>query len=237
MTRRFGPAARALLAAITLTLTGFMASVVPAAATPEEPSEDSRATLYSDDNASTCKDAGLAGVIIEKDQIDFETDESNIFLNITDVPSDVELTGIVVKGGNAYNVYSPDQRDDLRSPLNGGGNIPQISHWFACGQQSNQTGGTGDETGDEAGDEVDNASTEGSETDEADDVASANTDAEGNSTSPGDVSSGDRDTELANTGVSGSATLLILGCGLLVVGAGLVFGIRATRRRGDSSTG
>ncbi len=44
------------------------------------------------------------------------------------------IDGIIVKGGNAYNVYGPEDApfQDLRAPLNGGEGIPAISHWFIC---------------------------------------------------------------------------------------------------------
>jgi hypothetical protein len=52
----------------------------------------------------------------------------------------VVVDAVVVKGGPAYNVYSnpaflpptlpPDQH--YISPLNGGGNVPDLSHWFIC---------------------------------------------------------------------------------------------------------
>lgn len=213
-----------------------MASVVPAAATPDYPldSADQRATVH-DGNAVTCEDAGLDG-----DLVDVEAQISeNTYIEITNVSSDVELSGIVVKGGPAYNVYGPDETLGLHAPLNNGGQIAGISHWFACGQQSGSTDETtgSDETGSEAGD-TDSAPAAGSETDEASDVESASTDAQDSTTSPaGQVQSANSDTGLANTGVSGSGMLLVLGCALLVVGAGLVFGFRAARRRGDNSTG
>src|SRR5262249_8805794 len=50
------------------------------------------------------------------------------------------IDAIVVKGGPAYNLYTnpsvlpptlgPDQH--YISPLNNGGNVPTISHWFVC---------------------------------------------------------------------------------------------------------
>ncbi len=62
-------------------------------------------------------------------------------LNITAVNAGVTVTDIFVKGGPDYNLYEPGQRglsatppwSNLISPLNQGGNVPTISHWFACG--------------------------------------------------------------------------------------------------------
>jgi hypothetical protein len=230
VTRRFSPAARALLAASTLVLSAFMASVAPAAATPTDPpqSGDPRATAYAG-NAVTCEDADLAGEIVE---VEFLIDESNHFLDIISVPSGIELTGIVVKGSNAYNVYGPEEGLELHAPLNPGG-IAEISHWYACGQEVLTTSET-TETFTETPLKDDETTSE-EETDETE-VAPANstTSVETASTSPG--GGGSPDSDLANTGFSGRG-LLLAGVGLLVIGLGLVFGVRATRRRGDNTIG
>ena len=61
-------------------------------------------------------------------------------VNVTLLAAGVVIDAVVVKGGPAYNVYTdptflpptlpPDQH--YISPLNGGGNVPAISHWFVC---------------------------------------------------------------------------------------------------------
>jgi hypothetical protein len=236
VTRRFSPAARALLAAITLVLSAFMASVVPAAATPADPpqSGDPRATVYPG-NAVTCEDAGLAGEIVE---IEFVIDESNHFIDIISVPSDIELTGTVVKGGNAYNVYGPEESLELHAPLNPGG-IAEISHWYVCGQEVSTT--TSETTTTEetpAGSPLkddETAPEESTTTTDETDVAPATSPAAvaaANASPDGGGDSGG----LANTGFSGSG-LLLAGTGLLVLGLGLVFGVWASRRRGDNTSG
>ena len=56
------------------------------------------------------------------------------------VPNGVTVDAVVVKGGNGYNVYSNTtylppklaSPQDYVAPLNNGGNIPTISHWFVC---------------------------------------------------------------------------------------------------------
>jgi hypothetical protein len=233
MTRRFGPAAGALLAAIALILSAFMAS--PAAATPGDPpqSGDPRATAYAG-NAVTCEDAGLAGEIVE---VEFLIDESNHFIDIISVPSDIELTGTVVKGGNTYNVYGPAENLDLHAPLNPGG-IAEISHWYVCGQEVSTTSSettTTEETATGSPLKDDETTSEETTTDETDVApASSTTAVEAASTSPGGGDS--PDTDLASTGFSGSG-LLLAGAGLLVVGLGLVFGVMAARRRGDNTSG
>jgi len=73
----------------------------------------------------------------------------------TPLPAGIVIQAVVMKGGPAYNVYTDSSGDGLHnytplgvvvgvnddglaspqnyiSPLNGGGNIPTISHWFIC---------------------------------------------------------------------------------------------------------
>jgi len=231
VTRRFIPAARALPAAITLTLTAFMASVVPAAATPGEPpqSGDVRATVHPG-NAVTCEDAGLAGELID---VEFQVDETNHFIDIVSVPSDIELTGIVVKGGPAYNVYGPAENLGLHSPLVPGG-VAEISHWYACGQELSTTDTQTADT--ESPQNGENASDEESADTNTDETEVSDATVEAASTSPGGSATADSDAgNLANTGFSGR-WLLLAGTALLAIGLGLVFGVRASRRRGDSTS-
>jgi len=72
----------------------------------------------------------------------------------TPLPAGIVIQAVVMKGGPAYNVYTATSGDGLAnytplgvesanddglaspqhyiSPLNGGGNVPTISHWFVC---------------------------------------------------------------------------------------------------------
>jgi hypothetical protein len=67
--------------------------------------------------------------------------------NITAVATGVVIDAVVVKGGPAYNVYLPDPPGSgstagshvfptypgpYIAPLNAGGNVPALSHWFVC---------------------------------------------------------------------------------------------------------
>ena len=62
-------------------------------------------------------------------------------LTITAVDPGFVVTAIFVKGGADTNLYQPGLRGlppdppwiNLISPLTGGGQLPAISHWFACG--------------------------------------------------------------------------------------------------------
>jgi hypothetical protein len=67
-------------------------------------------------------------------------------VNVADPQNGAVIDAVVVKGGPAYNVYSTSSGSDngnhvppaentpteYISPLNGGGNVPTVSHWFIC---------------------------------------------------------------------------------------------------------
>lgn len=120
------------------------------------PSDD-RATFVPG-NVSTCADAGFPNTIqfgsprnmsvtgplltgtVKTNAGPIQTgkgQELNVGIN---TPGTVEIVAIVVKGSDGYNLYSdpavlppqlnPDQH--YISPLNNGGNVPNISHWFVC---------------------------------------------------------------------------------------------------------
>ncbi len=137
------------LAVAALSL-GLTVAAVPSALATE--SEDPRATIH-EGNATDCEQFG-GGILVKVDDTDPVENASltyeggvlnqDKYLTITGVPDGIAVTAIVVKGGNHYNVYVPGERglsedvpwEDLRSPLNNGGNIPTISHWFACGEEA-----------------------------------------------------------------------------------------------------
>ena len=114
-----------------------------ATAADPPPSGDPRA-ISVDGNATTCSGgqnpAGLAGVDITS-HVTFVV--TGTFIDISAVDASYTVTGIVVKGGPAYNVYVPGQLglgavppwNDLHSPMVGADdqNIAGISHWFVCG--------------------------------------------------------------------------------------------------------
>lgn len=99
-------------------------------------SSDARATAY-DGNVTTCAEAGLSGDIIS---VSSSGGVENVdqYVDVTGVPEGYVLTGVVVKGGPGYNVYEGLGAlpwEDLRAPLTKSGQLPAISHWFACGEQ------------------------------------------------------------------------------------------------------
>jgi LPXTG-motif cell wall-anchored protein len=132
---------RTLVAALPLGLAALLGAAPLAHATQ---TDDSRAVAHQGNvdagQKGACATAGLAGEPVELQ--DADTDGQTV--TIESVPDGTTVTGIVVKGGPAYNVYVPGERglselpvwDELRSPLNNGGNLPQVSHWFACGVET-----------------------------------------------------------------------------------------------------
>ena len=55
----------------------------------------------------------------------------NKYVTLTSVDPSVTIQVVVVKGGDNYHLYNPPVVD-MRSPLNGGGNVPDLSHWYLC---------------------------------------------------------------------------------------------------------
>ncbi|UVS76930.1 hypothetical protein [Actinokineospora sp. UTMC 2448] len=114
---------------------------LPSVAMAQTPEEDPRATQH--DGNAVAKDCpqlwpGSTAVQLT------DSDPSKQYIDITSVPDGVEVVGVVVKGGDGYNTYdAPDLGAlpwlDLYSPLNNGGNIPDVSHWFACGVKDTTT--------------------------------------------------------------------------------------------------
>ncbi|HEV2311082.1 MAG TPA: DUF5979 domain-containing protein, partial [Acidimicrobiia bacterium] len=61
-------------------------------------------------------------------------------VQITNVAAGVTINGVVVKGGDGYNLYTSVSGVNMISPVNGGGNIPAISHAFVCYSGTPATG-------------------------------------------------------------------------------------------------
>lgn len=96
-------------------------------------SGDPRATAYAG-NATTCAEGMLPGEIIQ-----VTSNDDGTYLDVTAVPEGYKLTGVVVKGSNAFNTYGdlgPVPWLDLHAPLASSGQPAEISHWFACGIKS-----------------------------------------------------------------------------------------------------
>jgi hypothetical protein len=117
---------------------------------------DPRATFFNG-NVITCLGAGFAGSIQIGSPTNGNASDPNVSgtvasnagsiqpgqgeeVNVSITGVGVVIDAVIVKGGNGYNVYSnpavlpptlpPPQH--YISPLNGGGAVPEISHWFVC---------------------------------------------------------------------------------------------------------
>lgn len=122
------------LALLGAPLIGVVGLSSPALAGKGAPApNDPRATVVAG-NITMCESGSDVTA-----SLTFTYDSTGEFVTITDTGG-ATVTTIYVKGGPNYNVYHPGQNGlsatppwTLRSPTNRGGQIPTISHWFACG--------------------------------------------------------------------------------------------------------
>ncbi|MEU0510505.1 LPXTG cell wall anchor domain-containing protein [Amycolatopsis sp. NPDC006125] len=240
---------RSLRAAVAgaLLATGFVLGTATAHAAAEDP----RATRH-EGNASTCADAKLAGSILTSpDDYTYTRGklEDDQYLDILTVSPDITVTGIVVKGGSAYNVYEPGKLGlpdspswmDLRAPVTGqNANIPQLSHWFVCGTENTtttmttapSTPATGTTTGTTTASPGTSSSSAVSTTPESSAGTTSSSAAGGGAvatTSGGPKATTQNAEELAYTGFDGG-WLIALGAALVLGGAALLFVVRARRK-------
>ncbi|HJP73418.1 MAG TPA: hypothetical protein VJ914_04070, partial [Pseudonocardiaceae bacterium] len=119
----------ALALGATLLTTG-VALAAPPGGNPDP--GDNRATAHAG-NAVNCAEAGLPDdTTITLSGLEDKTG-TYVTISAKDIPSGDTLLAVVVKGGPAYNVYQGlSAWTLLHSPINPGGQIPTISHWFAC---------------------------------------------------------------------------------------------------------
>ncbi|WP_332253511.1 LPXTG cell wall anchor domain-containing protein [Saccharomonospora halophila] len=244
-------------------LVGTATATAGAVAAEEQPGEDPRAVAHGG-NTTTCEEYEGGILVSYGDDGDVENvpelvyergvPEQNRFVDITEVPERTEVTAIVVKGANGYNVYKPGENGlpgepawtDLRAPLNGGGNIPAISHWFACGYQPTETTSetptsepdepTRDDGPDAPGTSSGRPTTgtePGGETPTGTEVTTTGTGGSGTTpqTTETTVSPVNENDDLASTGF-GSGWLIALGAALLLGGGALLALTRIRRSRG-----
>ncbi|MBP2329164.1 LPXTG-motif cell wall-anchored protein [Kibdelosporangium banguiense] len=187
-----------------------------ASAAPQDPpqSGDARAAAV-EGNVTTCEAAGLPGTEIKVTSDIAE----NTYIDITAAPADYTITGVVVKGGPAYNKY-PNLGalpwNDLHAPLVPSGKPAEISHWFVCGEKKTTTT-TSTTT---------STSTSTSTTASPSTSSGSSTVVTTTSAAAGQTSS---DSGLANTGFNG-ALYLFAGGALLLAGAGTLVLSRRRRR-------
>ena len=135
----------ALVAGLTVALTAGSAG----AASPSDPRAD-----FHSGNVVNCAQIGFPNSTLAFANGTGSIDDGNVSgvvvngttVNVDDPAAGVTIDAVVVKGGPAYNVYSANSgtppgnhvppTEDLPteyiSPLNGGGNVPTVSHWFIC---------------------------------------------------------------------------------------------------------
>lgn len=142
---RLTPLRRAgLLASAAVAAVATLALATTALAQPEVPiTDDERAEPFLKNvdinHPDACTVGGLTGTTVHPNEFEFDGGDNQVHLDITGLPEDIEITGIVVKGGDKFNVYLVEKLgetlpwEDLRSPFNNGGQLPQISHWYGCG--------------------------------------------------------------------------------------------------------
>ncbi|MEU0880311.1 LPXTG cell wall anchor domain-containing protein [Lentzea sp. NPDC005914] len=203
------------LAAFAAASFALVALSTTAYAGGELKSGDPRATVH-DKNVTTCEAAGLPGKTIASGQIKAEADDVYI-----DVLDHTGITAVVVKGGDAYNVYLASALSegwtDLHSPLNPNGKPAGISHWFACGELTGEQPPT---------EEVPPTKEQPpTETVTSTPSSSATTPATSVTTSPAAPAGAE---ELASTGF-GSAWLLGVGAALVAAGAAVLLVLRRRR--------
>lgn len=227
-----------LPASVALVATVLFAG--PALAQPDATpvSGDDRATAHSGNVVGKdCAELFPGSSELASGKIDFSVDGEGVYLDIAGLADGVALSGIVVKGGPAYNVYEPGDLGalpwlDLHSPLVPSGKPAQISHWFACGSGGSETTTTIPTT-----ETTTTTGTSGTETTTSSDTPTTR-ETESSSggvavttTTSADVSPVADDEDLASTGFNGgwlialAALLLVGGTALLVI-----VRLRAARR-------
>lgn len=217
----------ARVAAVAALAVGAWLGVAGVASADAPQSGDDRATAYAGNaRPGDCAGAGLAG-----ERIMGEDQPSGTYFDITSIPAGYTVTGVVVKGGDAYNVYLPSALGDLpwlklHAPINASGGPAGLSHWFACGTKSTTTTTTTTPPA-----ETTTTTPGGGES------SSTVTSPGGGTGGPSGTTPGQQGGEgLASTGF-GNGWLVIVGGALLLGGGALLVLVRgrsigATRRQG-----
>jgi hypothetical protein len=172
MPARHGRIGRLLIAgAVVCVAAPFAGEIAASAATTSTPtSGDQRATAYPgnihDGKTSACSQLGFdsdteVGVDSSAGYStgDYSVTSDGSNLTVSALPADTQVDVLVVKGGDAYNVYPGSvftslPVSGLHAPMVGEAqdNVPTISHWFLCDGPLSEQGpitvpATGDVTG------------------------------------------------------------------------------------------
>lgn len=220
----------ALALGATLLTTG-VALAAPPGGYPD--SGDNRATAHAG-NVVTCEQAGVPGETVTLPGLEDKTG-TYVTIGAKDIPAGDTILAVIVKGGPAYNVYQGlSAWTLLHSPINPGGQIPTISHWFACVNTGTTTTTTSTTTT-----TCPPTTTHGGGTTTTTTAASSSSTTGATSTSGttvaagagnGNTPNGPGSKNLAYTGF-GNAWLIWAGLLLLVIGAFVVTLPRLARRR------
>jgi LPXTG-motif cell wall-anchored protein len=219
------------LAALAAASFALVALSATAHAGPDKPAlnaGDERAVAYnknvSIDHDDACTVGELTGTTIAPGKFTFTGGVNQQYLTITAAPAGVTVTGVVVKGSDAFNVYlanklGPLPWTNLRSPDNNGGNIPGISHWYACGVVTEQPPG-------EEKPPNEQQPPKGEQPPARTETSSSTTTPATSVSTSAPAAAGAQ--ELASTGF-GSAWLVGLGAALLAAGAAVLLVLRRRR--------
>jgi LPXTG-motif cell wall-anchored protein len=212
--------------ALTSAVAGAVLFAAPAFAAPaDDPvSGDDRATAHPGNVvAAGCDDLYPGSHDVTGD---LTTTDDGTYLDVTAVADGVEVVGVIVKGGPAYNQYDvADLGDlswlDLHSPLNASGKPAAISHWFACGVGEATTttppGGTTTTTTTDSSSPATMTTTGGSSSEVSGTSVTTTTSA--------DVAPAAQDEDLASTGFNGG-WMVALAAGLLLAGGAVLVLVR-----------
>ncbi|MGI5502502.1 hypothetical protein [Lentzea sp. CA-135723] len=139
--RRAGLLASVALAGVaSLVLTG-------SAFADEATTDDSRAQAFLKfvdvNHPEACTVGGLKGSVVLPAAFAYSGGDNAKYLNITELPKDFKVTGMVVRAGDLLNVYLADKLGDapwneLRAPVLNGGEVQEIGQWFGCGVKVEQ---------------------------------------------------------------------------------------------------
>ncbi|MDX8052574.1 LPXTG cell wall anchor domain-containing protein [Lentzea sp. BCCO 10_0798] len=227
-----------LLGATAVAAVATLALVTTAFAQPDKPapvSGDDRAVAYAGnvdiEHKDACTVGGLTGTPIAPGEFTFTGGVDKQDLDITAGPTGVTVTGIVVKGGDAYNVYLAPKLgalpwNDLRSP-DKNDNVPAISHWYGCGIKDTTTTTISTTATTTSTSTVTQSSSPSSTTSTTTTTTTSGEVAPTTTTTVAPVPVANED-DLASTGF-GSAWLLGLGAALVAGGAAVLLVMRRRR--------
>ncbi|MFD4674479.1 LPXTG cell wall anchor domain-containing protein [Lentzea sp. NPDC058450] len=139
---RLTPLRRAGLLA-SVALAGVASLLLTTSAFADEATtDDSRAQAFLKFvdvyHPEACTVGGLTGSVVLPAGFTYSGGDNAKYLNVTELPKGVKVTGMVVRAGDLLNVYLADKLGDvpwneLRAPVLNGGELQEIGQWFGCG--------------------------------------------------------------------------------------------------------